>query len=140
MQSLLNESEESLPAFVRRAAENIRKENLTIEEVSKLLNTPIFIIERLIRVLYSSTRTTNDRQTVSKLEAQRLTHALNSTIEVRALIFFMMLDEAGDDYVTSNGLIEFYETYFKDYKAFDRNRLQEVIQLLRQKFHLDQVS
>jgi hypothetical protein len=61
-------------------------------------------------------------------------------MDVRALLFFMMLDEDHDQYVTNTELSEFYEEYFKGIKTFDSNRVTEVIQVLLQKFHLDQVS
>ncbi|CAF3549158.1 unnamed protein product [Rotaria sp. Silwood1] len=140
LRSLLNEPEESLPTFIRRASDQLSNEKLSIEKVSKLLNTQPFIIERLVRILYLSTDNNKDIQTLSKSEVQKLTRILNSTIDVRALVFFLILDEAGDDYVTSNGLTQFYEKYLKYLKTFDENRLQEVIQVLLQKFHLDQKS
>ncbi|CAF1196565.1 unnamed protein product [Adineta ricciae] len=138
LQSLLNEPEESLPAFARRASDHLPNENLPLEEVSKLLNTQTFVIERLVNALYSSTDDDDSIKTLSKCEVRKLTRALNSTMDVRALLFFMMLDEDGDRYITSNELAFFYEKYLQGLKTFDANRLQEVIQVLLKKFHLDQ--
>ncbi|CAF1075995.1 unnamed protein product [Rotaria sordida] len=140
LQSLLNEPEESLPTFIRRASDHLGSEQLSIEQVSKLLHTQPFIIERLVRILYSSIDNDKDITTLSKSEVQKLTRILTSTIDVRALIFFMILAEKGNDYVTNNGLRQFYEKYLKHLKTFDENRLQEVIQVLLHKFHLDQKS
>ncbi|CAF4339408.1 unnamed protein product, partial [Rotaria magnacalcarata] len=58
-------------------------------------------------------------------------------MEVRALVFFMILDEAGDEYVTRAGMTEFYEKYFRGLKTLVGDRIQEVVQGLLQKFHLD---
>ena len=140
LQSLLNEPEESLPTFIRRASDHLGNEKLSIDRVSELLNTQSFIIERLVHALYSSTDDEETIQTLSRFQVQKLTRILNSTMDVRALLFFLMLDEDNDRYVTKNGLAGFYEKYFKVIKTFDENRLQEVIQALLQKFHLDQVS
>jgi len=141
LQGLLNEPEESLPTFARRASDHLGSENLALEEVSKLLNTQPFIIERLVNALYSSTDDDDEIiKTLSKVEVQKLTRILNSTMDVRALVFFMMLDENSDGYVTNNELGCFYEKYLQHLKTFDENRLQEVIQVILRKFHLDQVS
>lgn len=139
LQSLLNEPEESLPTFARRASDHLGNEKLSIEVVSKLLNTQPFIIERLVYALYSSTDNDEEIKTLSNLQVQKLTRILNSTMDVRALLFFMMLDENNDRYITNNGFKFFYEKHFEDLKTFDKNRLQEVLQVLLQKFHLDQV-
>jgi len=140
LQGLLNEPEESLPTFARRTSDHLGSENLALEEVSKLLNTQPFIIERLVNALYSSTDDNEDIKTLSKVEVQKLTRILNSTMDVRALVFFMILDENSDGYVTNNELGCFYEKYLQHLKTFDENRLQEVIQVILRKFHLDQVS
>jgi hypothetical protein len=139
LQSLLNEPEESLPTFARRASDHLGSEKLSIEVVSKLLNTQPFIIERLVYALYSSTDNDEEIKTLSNLQVQKLTRILNSTMDVRALLFFMMLDENNDRYITNHELKFFYEKHFEDLKTFDKNRLQEVLQVLLQKFHLDQV-
>ncbi|UJR09322.1 hypothetical protein I4U23_013565 [Adineta vaga] len=140
LHGILDEPEESLPTFVRRASDQLTNENLSLEEVSKLLNTQPFIIERLVHALYSSTDDDENIKTLSKSEAQRLTRVLNSTMDVRALVFFMMLDEDADGYVTSNELAFFYEKCLQVLKTFDGNRLQEVIQVLLERFHLKQKS
>ncbi|CAF1400176.1 unnamed protein product [Adineta steineri] len=140
LQGLLDEPEESLPTFIRRASDQLTHDSLSLAEVSKLLNTQPFIIERLVNVLYSSTDDDEVIKTLSKIEVQKLTRILNSTMDVRALVFFMMLDENSDYYITNNELASFYEKYLQYLKTFDENRLQEVIQVLLQKFHLDQKS
>ncbi|CAF1999614.1 unnamed protein product, partial [Rotaria magnacalcarata] len=138
LRSLLNESEKSLPAFVRRAGDNLGSEQLSVEQISKLLKTQEFLIRRLARIFYPSTENVQDVKTLTILQAQKLTCILNSTMEVRALVFFMILDEAGDEYVTRAGMTEFYEKYFKGLKTLDGDRIQEVVQGLLQKFHLNQ--
>ncbi|CAM4780398.1 unnamed protein product [Rotaria magnacalcarata] len=140
LRSLLNESEKSLPALVRRAGDNLGSEQLSVEQISKLLKTQEFLIRRLARIFYPSTENVQHVKTVTIPQAQKLTCILNSTMEVRALVFFLILDEAGDEYVTRAGMTEFYEKYFKGLKTLDGDRIQEVVQGLLQKFHLDRVS
>ncbi|CAM4780395.1 unnamed protein product, partial [Rotaria magnacalcarata] len=137
LRSLLNESEKSLPALVRRAGDNLGSEQLSVEQISKLLKTQEFLIRRLARIFYPSTENVQHVKTVTIPQAQKLTCILNSTMEVRALVFFLILDEAGDEYVTRAGMTEFYEKYFKGLKTLDGDRIQEVVQGLLQKFHLD---
>jgi hypothetical protein len=141
LESLLNEPEEALPTFARRDSDKLGQAKLSIEDVSKLLNTQLFIVERLVQAIYSSpTRTDEDFKALNRAEIQKLTRILNSTIVVRALLFFLILDEHGDQYITTEGVIQFYEKYLTELKTFDKNRLQEVISVLLQKFHLDQVG
>lgn len=139
LQSLLDEPEESLPAFARRASDHLASDHLSLTEVSKLLNTQPFIIERLVHALYASADDDEAITMIGKGDVRRLTRILNSTMDVRALLFFMMLDEDGDRYITGNELAFFYEKYFQGLKAFDNERLQEVIHVLLQKFRLDEV-
>jgi hypothetical protein len=135
LESILNEPEVSLPTFTRRTSDQLSDRKMSIEEVSKLLNTQPFILERLVNAIYK----TNTKE-LNKNQIQKLTRVLNGTMDVRSLLFFMMLDEANDGYITTNDLSQFYEKYLKDLKTFDNNRLQDVIQVLLQKFHLDQVK
>jgi len=134
LESILNEPEVSLPTFTRRTSDQLSDRKMSIEEVSKLLNTQPFILERLVNAIYK----TNTKE-LNKNQIQKLTRVLNGTMDVRSLLFFMMLDEANDGYITTNDLSQFYEKYLKGLKTFDNNRLQDVIQVLLQKFHLDQV-
>lgn len=147
LEGLLNEPEESLPAFARRASLHLEDQEWSIDEVSKLLNTQPFIIERLVRALYSPSRRPSGEsveeervKTLNKSQLQKLTRVLNSTMDVRALLFFMMLDEADDRYITREEIVRFYEKYLTHLKTFDNERLQEVISALLKKFHFDQVS
>ena len=138
---LVNEPEESLPTFVRRASSQMGDEEIPLQEVAKLLNTQPFVIERLVHALHASSGSPQDTlKALNKTEIRTLTRILNSTIDVRALLFFMMLDENGNDFITRQGFIDFYEKYLTELKTFDDERLQEVIKVLLQKFHLDQVS
>jgi Ca2+-binding EF-hand superfamily protein len=139
LESILNDPEASLPAFERRASDKFTDDKISIVDVSKLLNTQPFIIERLINALFPSD--TNEQPTeVTKIQVQKLTRVLNSTMDVRALLFFMILDASGNWYITDDGLAKFYEKYLKNLKSFDNTRSQEIIQVLLQKFHFDQKS
>jgi hypothetical protein len=140
LDGLLNDPEVSLPVFIRRVTDNLSDDRISIEHVSKLLNAQPFIIERIVHGLYSSAHVDDDMKTLTKLEVQKLTRVLNGPIDVRTLLFFMMLDENNDNYVNYNELSEFYERYLKALKTFDSNRLGQFITVLSQKFHLSQVE
>ena len=140
LDALLNEPEASLPTYVRRASSNLDGEEISVKDASKLLNTQPFIIERLMKALYSMSSESNaDTETLNRGDIQRLTRVLNSSFDVRALLFFMILDDDGDQYVTKGELTHFYEKYLTDLKTFDNERMQEVISVLLQKFRLEQV-
>jgi hypothetical protein len=130
-----------MPASARPNCTGNVEEEITVQDASKLLNTQPFIIERLVKAVYSMTTDIDaDTKMLDRGEIQRLTRVLNSTFEVRALLFFMMLDEDGDHYVTKEELAHFYETYLTGLKTFDKSRVQEVIPVLLQKFRFDQVK
>jgi len=135
LEGILNDPEVSLPTFTSRTSDCLSDDKMSIEVASKLLNTQPFILERLVNAIYNSN--TNE---LDKIEVKKLTRVLNGTMDVRALLFFMMLDEDSDGYIANNEVTEFYEKYLKNLKTFDNNRLQEVIQALLCKFHLDQVK
>ena len=80
-----------------------------------------------------------DTKTLDPGEIQRLTQVLNSSFDVRALLFFMILDEDGDQYVTKDELGHFFKKYLRNMNTFDNNRVLEVIPVLLQKFRFDQV-
>jgi len=134
LEGILNDPEVSLPIFTRRASDQFADQKMSIEEASNLLNTQPFILERLINAIYHS-----NKKELDKIDIQKLTRVLNGTMDVRILLFFMMLDANGDGYITDAELSEFYEKYLKGLKKFDNNLLQEVITVLLNKFHLDQV-
>ena len=140
LEALLTDPEISLPVYIRRITENLPDDLLSIEQVSKLLNTQPFIIERLVHALSSPSEPRVPVKTLQKIEVQKLTRVLNGTVDVRALLFFKMLDAKHDEIITRNGLRQFYEQYLKALKTFDSERLEEFIQVLSTKFHLDEVS
>ena len=141
LESLLNESEISLPAFSRSEGNEIGDSELSLEEVSKLLNTQIFIISRIVQALFRDQfKGADEVKTLTRTQIQKLTRVLNSTTDVRALLFFMILDEDGDQQVASHEFIEFYEKYLSSLKVFGDDRIQVVITVLLQKFKFNEVS
>jgi hypothetical protein len=134
LEALLNEPEVSLPALTQRTSNRSSNDHISLNEASKLLNTQPFLLERIVTAIYASTKTE-----LSMTEVHKLTRVLNSTMDVRAFLFFIILDDDNDRYITSSGLSQFYEKYLKVLETFDNDRLQEVIQMLLHKFHLDQV-
>ena len=135
LEGILNDPEASLPAFARRASDQFTNDKISIEEAAKILNTQPFLLGRLVNSIYNS-----DKKELNGVEVQKLTRVLNGTMDVRALLFFMLLDENNDHYISNTELTQFYETYLKDLKSFDDEHLQEVIQALLHKFHLDEVK
>ena len=140
LQGLLTDPEMSLPAFTRRVTEDLTDDQISLEQVSKLLNTQSFIIERIVRAIYPSKKNDEAIKTLSRIEVQKLTRILNGTMDVRTLIFFLMLNLDDDQYITYDELSQFYGQYLKGLKTFDANRMEEFIQVLSKKFHLDQVK
>lgn len=130
----------SLPVFTRRVTEDLPDDQISVEQVSKLLNTQSFIIERIVRAIYPSKKNDENIKTLSRIEVQKITRILNGTMDVRTLIFFLMLNLDDDQYITYYELSQFYEQYLKGLKTFDTNRMEEFIQVLSRKFHLDQVN
>ncbi|CAF3973602.1 unnamed protein product [Rotaria sp. Silwood2] len=137
LESILNDPEVPSPIFAHRTSDQVTTDEFAIEAVSKLLSTQPFIIERLVKIIYPLKNDENSR-TLNKFEVQKLTRVLNGAVDVRTLLFFMILDENDKNYITNRGLSQFYENYLENLKTFDNDRLQEVIQVLLQKFHLDQ--
>lgn len=139
LQALLNEPLEALPISSHRNGENASAEKkLTVEDVAKMFNTPVCMIQRIVNAL---NRFSNSDQfsMLSQVDVQKIIRILNSTLDVRALIFFAILDDQQDDFITREGFREFYETYLKGIKSFNRNRIPEYIEALLQKFHLQDV-
>ncbi len=132
LHALLNDPEHSLPIFARGTG------TMSLEDVSKQLNAPRFIIERLLNVL-GSLPSNNETSSISQSNVIKLTRVLNSTMDVRILVFFMILDEDGNNHVTRDEMSNFLEMYFKNI-SFHANRLQDAVQTLLQRFHLDTVS
>lgn len=139
LKALMDEPEASLPVFTRRVSESFSESRLSIEKVSKLLNTPTFIVVRLINALNCKTGKENETETLSKSQVQTITRALNGTFDVRALIFFKMFDTNHDEFISKDDLEQFYDEYFKTLKTFDPESTKEFIQVLLEKFQLDQV-
>lgn len=133
LHALLNDPEVSLPTSVREA--NI----LSLEEVSKRLHSQPFIIERLLNVLKSLPGSDNSTP-MSKSNVIKLTRILNSTVDVRALMFFMMLDENGDNHVSTNEFVRFLQRYFEIIVKSNNNHLKEALRTLIQRFHLERVG
>ena len=137
LESLLNDPQVSLPASMRHALDHPSNDPVSIEQAAKRLNAQPFLIERLANALFS-TIADEKRTSLSALEVQKLTRVLNGTMDVRSLLFFMMLDENHDRYVTQQELSQFYEQYLKGLKTFDGHRQQEFTDVLSEKFQLSQ--
>jgi hypothetical protein len=127
----LNDPVESIPTYARGASA------LSLEEASKQLNIPPFMIERLLKII-DSLHGNDNVLPMSQNNMILLTRILNSTLDVRALVFFMMLDEDDDNHVTRDELSQFFKLYFKT-GSLSTNRVQEAVQVVLQRFHLETV-
>ena len=135
LDAILNDPDVSLPAFSHRASDALGNENMPLANAAKTLNTQPFILERIVKSIYRA-----DKKDLNAREIQKLTRVLNGTSEVRALVFFMMLNENDNQHITNTEVKQFYETYLTGLKSFDQERVQEIVQALIQKFHLDEVK
>jgi hypothetical protein len=125
---------------VRQATNSVSSEReFSIEEISKKLNTQTFIIERLIFGLNLSSCDENSLP-YNKNIAQKLTRVLTSTIDVRTLVFFKMLDENRNQYVGRSEVTHFYTCYLKSITTLNKHVIPQVIEILHKKYHLDTVS
>jgi hypothetical protein len=131
LRALLNDPVESMPRYARGASA------MSLEEASKQLNIPPFMIERLLKIIDSLFSYSNVPP-MSQNNMMLLTRILNSTLDVRVLIFFMMLDEDDDNYVTRDELSQFFKLYFKT-GSLSTNRVQEAVPMVLQRFHLETV-
>lgn len=140
LETLLKEHERCLPYFIRQATESLSLDKVfTVEEISKMLNTQTFIIERLVCVL-SQSSTNENLPPINRNVIQKLTRALTSTIDVRCLVFFKMLDTDCDQYVGREEVSYFYERYLNSMESFSKTLIPHVICVILKKFRLDKVS
>lgn len=112
---------------------------MTIEEISKTLGTQPFIIERIINVLILSS---NDESasTLNRNIIQKLTRVFTSTLDVRCLVFFKILDENHDQYVEKEEIAAFYTTYLNTIQSFNKTLIPQFIRIILKRYHLDTVS
>lgn len=140
LDSLLNETKDALPAFVRVEVEQNTDETTSIQNLSKALNTQPYIMERLVKVLFPSSSSDVNIQHLDKIQVQKLARILNSTVDVRALVFFKVIDEDEDQYVSAIELRRFYEKYLATLTTFDHERIDTLVRAMLQKFGLDKKS
>lgn len=140
LEALLREPEEFLPHHIVHYTVNLSPERqLSIQEISRMLNTCPFLVERLIRALNFSS--VNGRSPIlNRTIVQKLIRVFNSTIDVRCLILFKILDENNDQYVRRSELSRFYRAYLESVKLFDANQIPCVIGILLKRFGLTTVS
>jgi hypothetical protein len=132
LNAILNDPEDALPIFSRTSTV------MSVKDVAKQLNTPPFIIERLLNVI-DSLSSGDGSSLTSQKNVINLTRVLNSTLDVRILLFFMMLDENGDNRMTKNEMGDYLQLYLKSI-SIDPDELQEAVQTLVQRFYSDEVT
>lgn len=140
LKTLLNEHICYLPDFNRQATESLPSDQeLSVEEISEVLKTQPFIIERIINALILSSTDEN----ISKLNRniiQKLTRVFTSTLDVRCLVFFKMLDENCNQYVEREELSSFYAKYLNSIQCFNKDLIPRFICIILKRYHLDTVS
>jgi hypothetical protein len=129
---ILNDPQGSLPMYSRSA--NV----MSVNEIAKQLNTPPFIIERLLKVI-NSLSNRNNSSLMSERNVINLTRVLNSTLDVRILLFFMMLDENSDNLLIKNEMTQWFQLYLKSIRI-DSDILQEAVRTLVERFFSGEVS
>ncbi|CAF4548871.1 unnamed protein product, partial [Rotaria magnacalcarata] len=77
LKSYLDEPEELLPRLKNPNSNRPVREKLSISQVSQLLKTQEFLIRRLACILYPTAENLQDIETLTKIEAQKLTRILN---------------------------------------------------------------
>ncbi|CAF4720696.1 unnamed protein product [Rotaria socialis] len=142
LQTSLNETEESWTTTSRQYIEQLDSPELSLEKIAELLKCKRFITQRLARIFFAYTNHDEVIENLNKCQIGKLMHVLNGTMEVRALVLFKAICNNNNhaDYLTNAKLQEFFQQYFKDLKILDENRRHEAVQILLEKFHLDQKS
>ncbi|CAM4795418.1 unnamed protein product [Rotaria magnacalcarata] len=142
LQTFLNETEELWITTSRQYIEQLDRPELSLEKIAELLKCKLFITQRLARIFFTCTNHDEAIENLNKCQIGKLMHILNGTMEVRALVLFKTISNNNDDddYLTNAKLAEFFQQYFKDLKILDENRRHEAVQILLEKFHLDQKS
>ena len=140
LKRLLDEHTGSLPYFLRQAVENLPSDKeITIDKISKTLDTQAFIIERIIHVL-NLISTDENLPTLNRNIIQKMTCAFTSTLDVRCLVFFKILDENCNQYVEREELSSFYTRFLNSVQSFDKNLIPQLIDIILKRYHLDTVS
>ncbi|CAF4434716.1 unnamed protein product, partial [Rotaria magnacalcarata] len=140
LQTLLNETEESWKTTSRQYIEQLDRPELSLEKIAELLKCKLLFTQRLARIFFTCTNHDEAIENLNKYQIGKLMRILNGTMEVRALVLFKTISNNNDDddYLTNAKLAEFFQQYFKDLKILDENRRHEAVQILLEKFHLDQ--
>lgn len=138
--NLLNQSKEGWSIDLRRYIESLNGEEFPLAEVSKFFKCQLFILEQLVNILYSSTENNQTIEKLNRTQIGNLICVLNSTIEVRALVFFKMLRGRNENCITKESLAEFYCKYYEGLKIFKETDIKHIIEPVIKKFHLDEVS
>lgn len=140
LKAILNEPETCLPDYINKTTSALdTNASLTVDDISKLLNTPAFIIERLVNTLVVLSKNDQYLQ-LNKNTVQKLIRVLNSTIDVRTLVLHTMFSGKDAEFITREEVSSFYEKYLASMKSFDKTLMPDIIKVLLQRYHLDTVS
>ncbi|CAF3083659.1 unnamed protein product [Rotaria socialis] len=137
LQELLNEPYKFVPSHIRKYTDHLPQDKpMSIEEIAQILNTQPFIVSRLIRAL--SLSSVNEDETWLNISVvQKLIRIFNSTIDVRCLLLFKMLDANNDHYVSRGELSRFYTSCLETIKYVETSRVPSVIEILLKRYHLN---
>lgn len=139
LEALLHEPHDFIPFHIRRYTDHLPPEKyMSVEEISQILNTQPFIVTCLVRALRLSSDNTNGTD-LNRTVVQKLIRVFNSTIDVRCLILFKMLDDNNDNYVDKMEVSRFYTSYLETIKYFEPHRIPAVVQVLLRIYQLNTV-
>ncbi|CAF4024249.1 unnamed protein product [Rotaria magnacalcarata] len=137
LQELLNEPYKFVPSHIRKYTDHLPQEKpMSTEEIAQILNTQPFIVSRLIRAL-SLAPVNEDGPRLNISVVQKLIRVFNSTIDVRCLLLFKMLDANNDQYVSRSELSSFYTSCLETIKYVETSRVPSVMEILLKRYHLN---
>lgn len=132
LNAILNDRIESLPMLFH----NIR--TMSSEDISRQFYIQPFILQRLLRIIHTFSNHHDKSTDLNENNIICLIRILNSTLDVKVLILFMMINETNDKYVAKDKLKQFMEIYLENI-SFDNDRISNTIQAFLKKFHCEMV-
>lgn len=118
------------------------KTAFSMDEIASRLRTQPWLLRRILCALGIARV-----EFLSARDVQILTRVLTGSFDARALLFFDMIDIDGDRRVTREELIQFFTDYLEGFSSLkilneseDGERRQTILQILLQKFHLNQAT
>ncbi|CAF1344862.1 unnamed protein product [Didymodactylos carnosus] len=133
LNGLLNDPVISLSYLERQTGHNM-SEQYTVKQIAEILHTSPYLTGRLLIAIGYP----DDVSVLNGYDVQKIIRILTGTLDTRALVFFIMLDNDGDKLISSTELKTFFTKYLQETdKYINEERRTEAINMLIDKFHLD---